>query len=182
MTPSTLDPTSPRVRARKLRSIAGRRRRISPGWNCRPKTRSRSTALANVAGPCVVVATVHRPDRCGVRVREVGLRVRRDAGEQRRRPRRAHRVPADVRHLEVGPRGRRSAGRSGPTPARAAGTARQQPETGERWRLGAALEQPLQAETDAEQRAARCAGARGSRRATPRRAPPWPRSGRRPAR
>ncbi len=42
-------------------------------------------------------------DRRRERVREVGLRPRRDAGQDRRRPRRVHGVPADVRHLELGP-------------------------------------------------------------------------------
>ena len=48
-------------RAQKLRSMA---RPASPdfsGWNCRPKIAPRSTTLANVFGPVVVVAAVASP-------------------------------------------------------------------------------------------------------------------------
>ena len=47
--------------SQKLRSMA---RPASPdfsGWNCRPKIAPRSTTLANVFGPVVVVAAVASP-------------------------------------------------------------------------------------------------------------------------
>ena len=94
-------------------------------------------------------------DRRRERVREVGLRPRRDAGEDRRRPRRVHGVPADVRHLELGPRVgaelTTARSHSGPSRPQRPGSS---PEPRKARRLGAALEQELQSEADAEERLA----------------------------
>ena len=109
------------------------------GERVRPRRRRRRRRLA---------------DRRRERVREVGLRPRRDAGQDRRRPRRVHGVPADVRHLELGPalgRERHVPVPLGPQLAAAAG---QQPQPREARRLGAAFEQELQPQADAEERLA----------------------------
>ena len=76
-------------------------------------------------------------DRCGVGMREVDLRAVGHAVEKRRRARDLERVPADVRHLHD------RLETSAPALERA--------ESGEGGFL-AALEQPLQAEADAEKR------------------------------
>src|SRR5260221_408166 len=79
-------------------------------------------------------------DRRGVGVREVDVAFASDAVEERRVAATLDRVPADVRHLDVAAQQRARAG--------------QHAEPAQLRRLLAALEQELQPETDAEERAA----------------------------
>src|SRR5947207_957504 len=54
-------PDVPATRAQKLRSMDRPASADFSGWNCSPKTASRSTTLANVLGPVVVDAAVASP-------------------------------------------------------------------------------------------------------------------------
>ena len=170
------------ARRQKLRSMA---RPASPDF-LRVELQAEDRAALDDAGERVRPRRRRRrrrlADRRRERVREVGLRPRRDAGQDRRRPRRVHGVPADVRHLELGPALGREHHVAGPTRApacrsgRAAAPAPADPAPRCCLRTGTA------APGRCRGAACRCGRGPGSPRAMARRAPPSPRSGRRPAR